>query len=83
MRRFAYLPVFQVLDLGGVVAVSLPVAQHLESGHADGVHHGAAVGEELHIPHLRDGTISLVATQEEKSLTGGVGPLALTCSMQP
>lgn len=83
MRRFAYLPVFQVLNLGGVVAVSLAVAQHLESGHADGVHHGAAVGEELHIPHLRDRTISLVATQEEKSLTGGAGPLALTCSMQP
>lgn len=57
MRRFAYLPVFQVLDLGGVVAVSLAVAQHLESGHADGVHHGAAVGEELHIPHLQHAAV--------------------------
>lgn len=50
----AHLLVFQILDLGGVVAVSLAVAEDLEPRHADGVNHRTAIWKELHVPYLKD-----------------------------
>lgn len=48
----AHLLVFQVFYLGGVVAVSLAVAEDLEPRHTDGVDHWPAVREKLHVSHL-------------------------------
>lgn len=50
----AHLLVFQILDLGSVVAVSLAVAENFEPRHADGVDHRAPVWKKLHISHLEE-----------------------------
>lgn len=55
----SYLLVFQVLDLGSVVAVSLTMAEHFEPGHADGVHHRTTIRKKLHITDLRDTRVIL------------------------
>lgn len=55
----AYLLVFQVLDLGSVVTISLTMAEHFEPSHADGVHHRTTIRKKLHIPDLRDTRVIL------------------------
>lgn len=51
------LEVFQVLDVGRLVAVSLAPPQHPEAVHAHGVHEGAAVREQLQGVDLQDAAI--------------------------
>lgn len=62
----SYPLVLQVFDLGRVVAVSLAVAEDLESRHADGVDNRAAIGEKLHISHLQKISVSLRGRRSRK-----------------
>lgn len=60
----AHLLVFQVLYLGGVVAISLAMAEDLEPWHTNGVDHWTTVRKELHISHLKEEILSCTYTDK-------------------
>lgn len=49
-----------------MVAVSLAVAEDLEPRHADGVHNRTAVGEKLHISHLKRSQAQYLCSERGK-----------------